>query len=186
VAALPKEPGDLWGALQAFDGDSRHALFAHCVSLSVNAIYEAYNRRPRALAHADLLAEAVDLDMVAAGWEPTIDTYLGRVTKAHILASVREAKGTRAGDRIEHLKKGDMAEKAQELLAGSGWLPEPLRTPGRLVTAVDHASSVATGQSADGDVEDTAEDGGETAMAETEPQIEDEPAEIDMHVIAAE
>jgi ParB family transcriptional regulator, chromosome partitioning protein len=186
VAALPKEPGELWEALQAFDGDSRHSLFAHCVSLSVNAVYEAYNRRPRALAHADQLAQAVDLDMVAAGWEPTIDTYLGRVTKARILASVREAKGTRAGDRIEHLKKGDMAEKAQELLAGSGWLPEPLRTPGRLVTAVDDASSVETGQSADGDVEDTAEDGGETAMAETEPQTEDEPAEIDMHVIAAE
>lgn len=186
VAALPKEPGDLWGALQAFDGDSRHALFAHCVSLSVNAIYEAYNRRPRALAHADLLAQAVDLDMVAAGWEPTIDTYLGRVTKARILASVREAKGTRAGDRIEHLKKGDMAEKAQELLAGSGWLPEPLRTPGHFVTAVDDASSVETGQSADGDVEDTAEDGGETAMAEIEWRTEDELAEIDMHVIAAE
>ncbi len=186
VAALPKEPGDLWEALQAFDGDSRYALFAHCVSLSVNAIYEAYNRRPRALAHADQLAHATDLDMVAAGWVPTVDTYLGRVTKARILASVREAKGTRAGDRIEHLKKGDMAEKAQELLAGSSWLPEPLRTPGRLVTAVDDASSVETGQSADGAVEDTTEDGGETAMAETEPQTEDEPAEIDMHVIAAE
>ena len=93
VAALPKEPGELWEALQAFDGDSRYALFAHCVSLSVNAIYEAYNRRPRALAHADQLAQAVDLDMVAAGWEPTVDTYIGRVTKARILASVREAKG---------------------------------------------------------------------------------------------
>ncbi|WP_285294351.1 ParB/RepB/Spo0J family partition protein [Aureimonas altamirensis] len=186
VTALPKEPGDLWDALQAFDGDRRHTLFAHCVSLSINAIYEAYNRRPRALAHADLLAQAVDLDMAAAGWEPTIDTYLGRVTKARILASVREAKGTRAGDRIEHLKKGDMAEKAPELLAGSGWLPEPLRTPGRLVTAVDDASAVETGQSGGREVEDTAEDGGETAMAETEPQIEDEPAEIDMHVIAAE
>lgn len=186
LAALPKEPGDLWDALRAFDGDSRHALFAHCVSLSVNAIYEAYNRRPRALAHADQLAQAVDLDMVAAGWEPTVDTYLGRVTKARILASVREAKGTRAGDRIEHLRKGDMAERAQELLAGSGWLPEPLRTPGHLATAVDDASSVETGQSADGDIEDTAEDGGETAMAEIERRIEDELAEIDMHVIAAE
>lgn len=186
VAALPKDAGDLWDALRAFDSDSRHVLFAHCISLSVNAIYEAYNRRPRALAHADQLAQAVDLDMVAAGWEPTVDTYLGRVTKARILASVREAKGTRAGDRIEHLKKGDMAEKAQELLAGSGWLPEPLRTPGHLVAAVDDASSAETGQSADLRVEETAEDGGETAMAETEPQAEDEPAEIKAHVIAAE
>ena len=27
-----------------------------------------------------------------------------------------------------------MAAKAQELLAGSGWLPEPLRTPGSTPT----------------------------------------------------
>lgn len=56
VAVLPKEPEDLWEALQTFEIDSRQALFSHCVSLSVNAIYEAYNRRPRALSHADRLA----------------------------------------------------------------------------------------------------------------------------------
>jgi ParB family chromosome partitioning protein len=133
--ALPKEPSELWDALTAFDGDSRQALFAHCVSLSVNAVYESYNRKPRALTHADRLAGAVDLDMVAAGWRPTVETYLGRVTKARILAAVREAKGTRAGDRIEHLKKGEMAEQAQVLLENSGWLPEPLRTLGRDVPA---------------------------------------------------
>src|SRR3546814_16289678 len=104
-----------------------------CVSLSVNAIYEAYNRKPRALAHADRIAQAVDLDMVVAGWTPTIGTYFGRVTKARILAAVREAKGARAGDRIEHLKKAEMAEQAQTLLEESGWLPEPLRKPGRAV-----------------------------------------------------
>ena len=103
----------------AFDGDSRQALFAHCVSLSVNAIYEAYNRKPRALAHADRIAQAVDLDMVAAGWTPTIDNYFGRVTKARILAAVREAKGARAGDRIEHLKKAEMAEAGRDAVGRS-------------------------------------------------------------------
>ncbi|SDD68029.1 ParB family protein [Sphingomonas sp. YR710] len=186
VAALPKEPGELWNVLQVFDGDSRQALFAHCVSLSVNAVYEAYNRRPRALAHADELARAVELDIVAAGWEPTVDTYLGRVTKARILAAVREAKGTRAGDRIEHLKKGDMAEKAQELLAGSGWLPEPLRTPGRPVVIFDDTSPTETDPATDRDGEEKADDGGETAMAETEPQAEDGATGIVTHAIAAE
>ena len=62
---------------------------------------------------------------------PTLDTYLGRVTKARILQAVREAKGEPAAERIAHLKKGEMAEQAQDLLAGSGWLPEPLRTPGQ-------------------------------------------------------
>ena len=38
---LPQEPGDLWEALLAFDTDSRHALFAHCVALSINAVHES-------------------------------------------------------------------------------------------------------------------------------------------------
>ena len=37
---LPQESGDLWEALLAFDTDSRHALFAHCVALSINAVHE--------------------------------------------------------------------------------------------------------------------------------------------------
>ena len=86
-SALPKESGDLWGVLETFDADSRETLFAHCVSLSVNAVHEAWNRRPRAFAHADRLAQAVDLDM-AASWTPTAANFLGRVTKARILQAV--------------------------------------------------------------------------------------------------
>ena len=131
AAALPKEPQDLWDALTGYDLDSRQALFAHCIAASVNGVYDPYNRRPRALAHADRLAEALDLDMAAAGWQATVDTYLGRVTKARILAAVREARGEDAARRLEGMKKDDMAKSAEGLLAGSRWLAEPLRTPGR-------------------------------------------------------
>ena len=132
-SALPKESSELWGALETFDADSRDALFAHCVSLSVNAVHEAWNRRPKAFIHADRLAQAVDLDM-AANWTPTAANFLGRVTKARIQQAVAEARGQRAAERIEHLKKVEMATEAEALLAGSGWLPEPLRTPGRVMT----------------------------------------------------
>ena len=127
---LPEQPGELWDVLTGFDSDSRDALFAHCVSLTVNAVHEAFNRRPKAHAHAARLAETVSLDMAAAGWVPTVDNYLGRVTKARILEAVREAKGEDAARRIDHLKKGDMAMEAERLLDGTGWLPEPLRTSG--------------------------------------------------------
>ena len=40
-SVLPKESGDLWDVLADFDRDRRDALFAHCVSLSVNAVHEA-------------------------------------------------------------------------------------------------------------------------------------------------
>ena len=132
LAALPRQPEDLWAVLSEFDLPQRQSMFAHCIGQSVNAVHEAYNRRPKALAHADVLAPAVDLDMAAAGWTPTVDGYLGRVTKARILQAVREAKGAEAAERIATLKKGEMAEKAEALLAGSGWLPEPLRTPGQV------------------------------------------------------
>ena len=115
-----KEPTELWDALAAFDIYLQRALFAHCVSLSVNAIYESHDRKPRAVAHADRLAQRVDLDMVAAGWKPTVESFLSRVTKARILGAVREALGNQAAQLIDHLKKCEMAAKAEELLDGSG------------------------------------------------------------------
>lgn len=126
---LPHEPENLWDALVAFDADSRAALFAHCAALSINAMHEPWNRSPRRIAHADRIAQTLGLDMAVAGWAPTADNYLGRVTKTRILAAVREATGDAAAQLIDHLKKTDMAREAERLLAGIGWLPEPLRTP---------------------------------------------------------
>jgi ParB family chromosome partitioning protein len=126
---LPDDPGDLWDALGEWDADSRGDLFAHVVSLSVNAVHETWNRRPGVFSHAGRLSQAVELDMTKL-WAPTAAAYLGRVTKGRILQAVVEARGQRAADRIAHLKKGDMASEAEALLAGSGWLPEALRPIG--------------------------------------------------------
>jgi ParB family chromosome partitioning protein len=107
------------------------------VSFGVNALYEKGDRHggpgvslhgvQRRLAQADRLAKAVGLDMMEAGWRPTVDNYLGRVTKPRILEAVREAKGEQSAQLIDHLKKADMAKEAERLLDGTGWLPEPLR-----------------------------------------------------------
>ena len=145
---LPEEPDDLWDALAALDAEQQQALFAHCVSLTVNAVNEAYNRRPRAIAHADRLAEALSLDIAATGWTPSVDNFLGRVTKARILDAVREARGEDQARRIEMLKKGEMAAQAEHLLAGSGWLPEPLRTPRRAPHGSQTVDDYRAGRSA--------------------------------------
>lgn len=75
------------------------------------------------------LAQTIGFGMVGAGWTPTVDNYLGRVTKPHILEAVREARGDQSVQLIDHLKKQDMAREAARLLDGSGWLPEVLRYP---------------------------------------------------------
>lgn len=134
---LPTDVADLWDALSGLTGTEQAELFAHCASLGVNALYERADRYgngaisthgvQQRLADADRLARAVGLDMIAAGWRPTVGNYLGRVTKARILEAVREGAGERASQLIDHLKKGDMAKEAERLLADSGWLPEPLR-----------------------------------------------------------
>ena len=126
---LPDEPDALWTFLVGLDHDSRMALFAHCAAQTVNAVQEPWNRRPEMLVQADRLAGAVGLDL-AASWAPTAETYLGRVSKAHILAAAREARGEAAAQLIDHLRKADMAREAERLLVGTGWLPEPLRAPG--------------------------------------------------------
>jgi ParB family chromosome partitioning protein len=126
---LPTDPAELWDTLVGFDADLLGRLFAHCIAQGVNAVLEPWNRKPRSIAHADRLATAVGLDM-AAQWQPTAENFFGRVTKARIAEAVQEAKGQAAAEAIAGLKKDAMAERAEELLAGSGWLPEPLRTPG--------------------------------------------------------
>jgi ParB family transcriptional regulator, chromosome partitioning protein len=134
---LPGEVDDLWDALAALTDDERAALFAHCASFGVNALYEKADRYGNGaisahgvqerLTEADHLARVVGLDMVDAGWRPTVGNYLGRVTKARIIEAVREGEGESAAQLIDHLKKDDMAKEAERLLADSGWLPEPLR-----------------------------------------------------------
>ena len=127
----------LWDWIDGLDDASRLALLAHCVSFGVNALFERPNPYSgngisqhgldRRMAEAERLAHATGLDLVEAGWKPTVEHYLGRVTKTRILQAVREGAGDRAADLITHLKKDDMAKEAERLLADTGWLPEPLR-----------------------------------------------------------
>ena len=153
-AKLPKDDTELWDWLTALDDTRRAALLAHCVSFGVNALYEKGDRYggpgvsvhgvQQRLAQADRLARAVGLDMVAAGWRPTVDNYLSRVTKPRILEAVREAKGDHAVQLLDQLKKGEMAQEAERLLDGTGWLPEPLHLADSAPSADPPASAVET------------------------------------------
>src|SRR5207302_5488809 len=101
----------------------------------------------------------------------TVDTFFGRVTKVRIVDAVREARGDAQAQLIAHLKKGDMAAQAEQLLAGSGWLPEPLRTPGQGLSG----SVERSGASVEASIAQSAASEGETAIDPTA----DEPATAD-------
>lgn len=136
---LPDSDKNLWEALLALDGNEQAALFAHCASRVLNAQQEVVPKYDngriskssieRRVEHSHVLARAVGLDLVGAGWRPTVAGYLGSVTKQRIIADVAEAKGAKFAEMIDHLKKADMAREAERLLEDGDWLPEPMRTP---------------------------------------------------------
>jgi ParB family chromosome partitioning protein len=182
---IPADDQALWDWLADLDDGTRLELLALCVSYGVNALFERPNPYSGSgvsqhgldvrLAQADRLARATGMDMVAAGWKPTVSNYLGRVTKPRILEAVREGAGERAAQLIDHMKKSDMAKEAERLLTDSGWLPEPLRL-----------ASIDGDQSGPDDQADTGED---TALPDflTEDG-EDEHTDEDevQHAVAAE
>lgn len=177
-ARLPEDDAQLWDALLALDADSQADLFAHCAAYAVNAQWERvspYDGRmssatiERRIAHSHVLAQAVGLDMTAS-WQATVASYLGQVTKARILEAVSEAKDTATASRIEKLGKADMAREAEQLLAGTGWLPEPMRTP----------------EPAGSHVEPSAANDGDPAIDTIEPTSEDSADADEMLPVAAE
>ncbi len=72
---MPRDVADLWGFIAGLDQVSVMDLFAHCASLTVNAVKQPWEQRPRAQRSADRLATALTLDM-SQHWRPTFATIL--------------------------------------------------------------------------------------------------------------
>lgn len=124
---LPQDAAKLWGFIAELDGARCMRLLAHCASLTVSAVRQPNDREPQKFATADRMAQAVALDM-SAHWQPTARSYLSRVSKAQIVEAVKEVASEDAARRIAGLKKKAMAEAAEKLMAGTGWLPVLLRS----------------------------------------------------------
>ncbi|MBU2292481.1 MAG: ParB N-terminal domain-containing protein [Alphaproteobacteria bacterium] len=125
-ARLPERPEDLWGVVAALPPSEQLDLMACCAGVGLYAVRDPHDRRPGALAQAETLATAVGLDM-AGTWTATAASYFTRVSKARVLEAVTEAVNPEEAGRIAGFKKADMAEAAERLVDGKGWLPVPLR-----------------------------------------------------------
>jgi ParB family transcriptional regulator, chromosome partitioning protein len=139
---MPKDDQDLWTFILALQDRERQALFAHCVSLLVNAVEDCGGSRN---ASADALALVLALDM-RSYWTPTAASYLSRVSKALILQAVQEGVSADAADGLRALKKAEMAQAAEHLLTATGWLPELLRCPPKADNAQTEDEQVAAAE----------------------------------------
>lgn len=124
-AALP-EPETLWAWCGERSQDELLRMLAVMAAISVDAVQRKADRPDAArLSHAGQLADALSLDM-RSWFVPGAENYFGRIKRADILAAIDEAKGPHA-PALDKLKKTELALRAEDLIANSGWLPELLR-----------------------------------------------------------
>jgi ParB family chromosome partitioning protein len=123
---IPDDPGDLFAWCVDQPQDRLLALLAFCAAQTVHATILKQERHGTARQqYAALLADALKLDM-ASWFQPTAANYFGKVSKPQIIEALREVKGAVAPAWSDK-KKADLAALAEREIAGSGWLPEPLR-----------------------------------------------------------
>lgn len=126
-ARLPERAEDLCGVVFGLAPSDQLDLMACCAGVGLYAVRDPHDRRPGALAQAEALATVVGLDM-SGTWSATAASYFTRVPKTRVLEAVTEAVNAEEAGRIAGFKKGDMAEAAERLVEGKGWLPLVLRT----------------------------------------------------------
>jgi ParB family chromosome partitioning protein len=135
---IPGNPADLWDWCLSMSREGLLDILAFHAASAVNAV-QSRNDRPGSprFVHADALSSALGIDMT--NWfTPTAENYFGRISRSRIIAAIDEAKGDHA-PALDKLKKGDLATRAEQLLAGTGWLPDHLRG----TTASSEESDVA-------------------------------------------
>lgn len=126
-ARLPQDSDELWAYLGDLSDHDRAALFAHCVSLTLNAVCNKFQPRRNERHHADLLSASVGLDIAQTGWKTDAENYFKRINKAQILDAIRDAKGEQAAILIGGFKHEQMAIEAARLIEDTNWIPPVLR-----------------------------------------------------------
>ncbi len=131
---LPEDSAELFAALLAMAQDELVRLLAVCVASTVDVV------TPRATPHQPgaELAQAVGLDM-AAWWKPTAEGYFKHVPKAAILQAVGEFAPEHV-TRLAKLKKADIANEAERLADGTGWMPAIFKAEGSQEIAPEGSS----------------------------------------------
>lgn len=119
---LPGEQSGLMAWVLGRDEVDVLELIAFCTAATINMV----RSREAAQPVADQIAQALQLDM-ADWWTPTPASYLSAVPKAKVLEAVTEAVSAEAAATLAGMKKDALVGAAEQKLAGTRWLPKPLR-----------------------------------------------------------
>ena len=118
---------ELWNWLCKQPQETILKLLAVALARTVTAVQLPTDRADCGkLTGAHALAAALGLDM-ANWWTPDGDHYLARVKREQIFAAIEDATGAPFDATFQSLKKKDLVQKAETLLAGKRWVPLELR-----------------------------------------------------------
>ncbi|MER9474379.1 ParB/RepB/Spo0J family partition protein [Mesorhizobium sp. M0520] len=125
---LPGDLADLWPWLMTQPQDGLLDLLAVVTSANLNAVVARHEPGKARIPNADLMAEALGLDM-RLWWTPET-AFLARLSKADIAGVMREAGcPEEAAMAVERAPKAEGVLQAEKELDGKGWLPAALRGP---------------------------------------------------------
>jgi ParB family chromosome partitioning protein len=136
---LPGDPADLLPWLVAQPQEVLLDLLAVVTAANLNAVVARHEPGKERVAHADVMAAAVGLDM-GLWWTPEA-SFLWRLSKVDIAGVMREAGCTDdAAKAVERAPKPEGVLQAERELDGKGWLPAALRAPEAAVEAMPIAA----------------------------------------------
>ncbi|WP_027997253.1 ParB/RepB/Spo0J family partition protein [Sinorhizobium arboris] len=124
---LPGNPADLFEWLLEQPQDMVLMLLAFGAAHSVNAVEKKFTNRKKGIEQANQLGRALEVNM--PDWfETTGDSYFKHVNRTTIELSLAEARGSEAELSVRAAaKKSEAVTIADRLVAGTGWIPSPLR-----------------------------------------------------------
>jgi ParB family transcriptional regulator, chromosome partitioning protein len=123
---LPEHPKELWDWCLVQDQTLLLELLAFLAALSVDAVTRRESDGTPRIRHADQLAQALSLDM-AEHWSPSADGFVARLSKAQMATALKEAGKPEQAEIVIKLGKVEAATRTAKHLAGTGWLPEPMK-----------------------------------------------------------
>ena len=117
----------LWQWCLEQDTSTLLNTLAFLVAQSVNAVRKKTDKADDSrLAHADMLAAALKLDMTLY-FKPDAENYFGKIGKDMILADLKQITGSDPSPAQLKMKKSELAAAAAKVVGDTGWLPEILR-----------------------------------------------------------